>query len=119
MGAHSIDHPRYADLPLADQLHQTRESLNFVKKQFALDYGVFSFPHSDALVSRAFYREASAPGGVEVFFGNQGLLEDCVPQSVQRTSMEKTALPAEAILGKSYARRCFKKVTGRLMIRRA
>lgn len=119
IGAHSIDHPRYADLPLVDQVHQTRESLRFVKEQFSPGYSAFAFPSSDARVSKEFYLQASGQGGAEVFFGNHGLLEDCVPRSVQRSSMEKTSLPAEAILGKSYARRIVKKVTGRLVVSRA
>ncbi len=118
IGAHSIDHPRYADLPLAEQLHQTRASIKFVKERFDLSYGAFSFPHSDANVSREFFRKLFATGEVDICFGNQGMLEDSVPRNVQRSSMEKTSMPAEGILGKSLARRLVKTMTGQLVVRR-
>ena len=118
VGAHSIDHPRYSDLPLEEQLHQTRESIRFVRQRFSLDYAAFAFPSSDANVNREFFREIFRAREVDVCFGNHGLLEDCVPRNVQRSSMEKTWMPAEAILGKSYARRCVRMATGGLKIRR-
>lgn len=116
IGAHSIDHPRYGDLPLDEQLRQTRESVRFVKDRFSLDYGVLAFPSSDANISRRFFREIL--DSVDVCFGNHGLLDDCVPRCIQRTTMEKTRQSAEAILGTSYARRWFKRSMGKLMIQR-
>ena len=99
VGAHSIDHPRYADLDLEDQLHQTRASIRFVKERFGLPYGAFSFPHSDAEVTNEFFSRLFATGEVDLCFGNQGLLNDSVRRNIQRSSMEKTRMPAEAILG--------------------
>jgi peptidoglycan/xylan/chitin deacetylase (PgdA/CDA1 family) len=119
LGAHSVDHPRYQDLPLAEQIYQTRESVRFVKEQFSLDYGAFAFPHSDANVSKRFFCEVfEKTVGVDVCFGNHGLLVDSVPRNVQRTAMEKTWMPAEAILGKSFARRFVKSIIGQLQIAR-
>lgn len=118
IGAHSIDHPRYSDLPLADQIHQTRQSVQFVKERFGLKYGAFSFPHSDANVSKEFFCEIFGGNEVDVCFGNQGLLEDEIPRNLQRSSMEKTSLPAEAILGRAYARRYLKELSGHLVFRR-
>ena len=118
VGAHGIDHPRYADLPLAEQIHQTRASVKFVRDRFDLKYGAFSFPHSDAHVSEEFFREIFATGEVDVCFGNQGMLEDSVPRNFQRSSMEKTSMPAEAILGKGLARRFLKTASGQLVVRR-
>ena len=118
VGAHSIDHPRYADVSLGEQLRQTRASVRFVKERFGLDYGAFSFPHSDAHVSNEFFRELFADGEVDVCFGNQGLLEDDVRRNIQRSSMEEAGKQAEAILGRGYARRVFKNVTGHLVVKR-
>jgi peptidoglycan/xylan/chitin deacetylase (PgdA/CDA1 family) len=118
IGAHSIDHPRYEDIPLAEQLRQTRESIRFVKEQFRIGYGAFAFPSSDANVSREFFREVLGRGVAEVTFGNHGMMKDRIPRNVQRSSMERTGMPAEAILGRSYARRLGKMMVGRLEIKR-
>lgn len=118
IGAHSIDHPRYRDIALEEQRRQTYESVRFVKEQFGLNYGVFSFPHSDTCVSREFFRELFASGEVDLCFGNQGLLEDSVRGNIQRVSMEKTSMSAEGILAKNLARRCIKRLTGALVVTR-
>jgi peptidoglycan/xylan/chitin deacetylase (PgdA/CDA1 family) len=118
IGSHSIDHPRYADLPLAEQLHQTRESTRFITERFSLKYSAFSFPHSDAEVSLEFFDEILNQGTLDVCFGNRGLLHDPVSRNIQRTSMEKTQMQAEAILGKSYARAFGKFIAGQGVIQR-
>jgi peptidoglycan/xylan/chitin deacetylase (PgdA/CDA1 family) len=119
MGAHSIDHPRYADLPLSEQVNQTRQSMSFVKERFGLNYGAFAFPHSDADVSKDFFRDVlGGAGGVDICFGNRGLMRDCVSRCVQRLSMEKTRLPAEVILAKGYMKAVAKVLTGRSVVKR-
>lgn len=118
VGAHSIDHPRYSDIPFAEQVRQTRESIRFVRERFSVDYGVFSFPHSDAGVSKEFFQETFKRGLVDLSFGNQGLLDDSVDGNIQRTSMEKTFMSAEGILGRSYARRFAKILSGRRIVKR-
>jgi peptidoglycan/xylan/chitin deacetylase (PgdA/CDA1 family) len=119
VGAHSINHPRYGDLPLSEQIYQTRESVRFVKERFSLSYGAFAFPNSDANVCKEFFREAFEKSvGVDVCFGNQGLMEDTVTRNIQRAAMEKSWMPAEAILGLSFTRRFVKAIAGRLQIAR-
>jgi peptidoglycan/xylan/chitin deacetylase (PgdA/CDA1 family) len=105
IGSHSIDHPRYSEIPLAEQLRQTLESSRFVRERFGLDYSAFSFPHSDAEVSLQFFRGIFESGGVGVSFGNRGLLDDTVEKNLQRITLEKPRAHARAILGRGYARR--------------
>jgi len=119
LGAHSVDHPRYQDLSLAEQIFQTRESVRFVKTRFGLSYGAFAFPYSDANISKRFFVEAFRKSvGVDVCFGNDGLRADSVARNVQRTGMEKTWMPAEAILGRSFGRRFVKCIMGQGEIKR-
>jgi peptidoglycan/xylan/chitin deacetylase (PgdA/CDA1 family) len=118
IGGHSIDHPRYADLDLVEQIRQTRKCMNFVKQNFSLEYGAFAFPSSDVNVPAQFFSTMRASGDVDVFFGNHGWLSDCVLRNVQRSSMEKTMMPAEVILGRSYARRIYRWGMGKLKIQR-
>jgi peptidoglycan/xylan/chitin deacetylase (PgdA/CDA1 family) len=124
IGAHSIDHPRYEHLPLAEQLRQTRESVDCVRQRFSLNYGAFAFPNSDANVPKVFFREAINAGGgsVDLCFGNQGFMEECEEVkevNFQRMTMEKTALPAEVLVGQQYARRLGKRALGRHVIVRS
>lgn len=116
IGAHGIDHPRYGDIPLDEQLRQTRESVRFVKTRFGLDYGALAFPSSDTRVSRRFFREIGPE--VDLFFGNRGLMDDPVPHCLQRAAMEKTSHCAAAILGQHYARRWLKRLLGRIAVER-
>ncbi|MEM9824834.1 MAG: polysaccharide deacetylase family protein, partial [Bacteroidota bacterium] len=44
IGAHSVDHPLYAQLPLTQQIKQTQESINWIVEQFELPYKCFAFP---------------------------------------------------------------------------
>jgi peptidoglycan/xylan/chitin deacetylase (PgdA/CDA1 family) len=116
IGAHSIDHPRYTDVPLSEQLRQTRESLKFLSERYRMPYRVFSFPSSDAGVSKDFYEKISRD--VQICFGNRGFLDDCAPGSVQRTSMEKTSMGVEGILGKALFTRFGKRLVGQIKVKR-
>ncbi len=118
VGAHSVDHPRYSDLTLDEQLAQTLDSVRFVRTNFDVDYGVFAFPSSDDGVGSAFFAALAGTGEVDLCFGNQGILDDAVDMVLQRTTMEKTSMPAEAILGKAYTRRLYRKVVGRSVVAR-
>ena len=116
IGAHSIDHPLYASLPMEDQLYQTIESVKVIKERFCLDYGAFAFPHSDNNVSKRFFVELYNSGLVDVSFGTSGMLIDSFPNNLQRFSMEKPLLPAKRILALQYTRKLFKLLTGRSKI---
>ena len=89
-----------------------------MKQRFGLDYGDFPFLILMASHLPEFFRKLFATGEVDLCFGNQGLLNDSVRRNIQRSSMEKTQMPAEAILGKSLARRFVKAASGRLVIER-
>lgn len=108
IGAHSIDHPFYADLSLEDQIHQTSESASFIKRRFNLSYSVFAFPHSDRNVSQSYFNTIKKSGLVDVSFGTSGLIADCVPNHFQRISFEKPLWPAKNILSYQYAKRLYR-----------
>jgi peptidoglycan/xylan/chitin deacetylase (PgdA/CDA1 family) len=118
IGAHSIDHPLYADLTLAEQLRQTTDSVHAIRAAFGLEYGVFAFPHSDANVSRDFFMRLRATNLVDVSFGTAGLLDDTAPNHLQRISLERPCVPAHQIVRYHYARRLARAATGRACIAR-
>ncbi len=105
IGAHSIDHPRYASLSFDEQVHQTLASVNNVRQLFGLDYGVFAFPHSDANVSRAFFSRLALSPSVDLTFGTAGLIDDHVPNHLQRFSLERPVDTARSIIAYQHARR--------------
>jgi peptidoglycan/xylan/chitin deacetylase (PgdA/CDA1 family) len=118
IGAHSVDHPKYSALSLAEQLRQTRTSVRFLSDRFSLPYGAFSFPHGDSGVSNEFFEEIFAHGDVDVTFGSAGMLREVFPQHLQRFSMENTSSSAERVLAYQYARSICKKMMGRQVIER-
>jgi len=55
IGAHTVDHPKFAHIPLDQQMTQTLESLEYVQREFKSTLRLFAFPFSDRGVSRAFF----------------------------------------------------------------
>ena len=108
IGAHSIDHPFYFSLSLEDQLHQTIESIKFIRERFRLDYGVFAFPHTDNRVSTKFFTEAYQSGLIDVTFGTEGMINDSVSRNIQRFSLESPLMPAEKIIALQFARKIYR-----------
>jgi hypothetical protein len=113
IGAHSIDHPMYANLALEEQLHQTLESVTFIKDKFSLNYSVFAFPHSDHGVSKKYFSQIKKSGLVDISFGTSGIIEDNIPNNLQRFSLEKPLLPAENIIALQCAKRLWRIVKGK------
>jgi len=112
IGAHSIDHPLYSALPIQDQLHQTIESVKYIREKFLLNYGVFAFPLSDSKVSSNFFVELFNTDIVDLSFGNAGMIDDSFMLNYQRFSLEKPLLPAERIMAIHSARRVFRCMKG-------
>ena len=112
MGGHSVDHPFYGDLTLAEQLRQTRVSVDYVQQKFDLPYRAFAFPHSDSGVTAEFFQKSYAEDALDISFGTAGLLADSWTLHFQRFSLEKTTYSAKGVLTYQYARRAFKNLTG-------
>lgn len=104
IGAHSVDHPLYADLDLADQLRQTDECASFLAGWLACPIRSFAFPHGDKGVIPAFYAGLSDRTTIKLTFGTGGMVQSGVPRHYQRFSMEKTDLRAKAIVSRERLR---------------
>ncbi len=104
IGAHSVDHPLYADLSLQDQLSQTRESLQVVTRRFQINYRAFAFPHSDSGVSPEFFERLQLEDKLDVSFGTAGMVRHSCARNLERFTMEKTRLPARRVLARHYPR---------------
>jgi hypothetical protein len=92
-------------LSIEEQLSQTIESMKAVRERFRLRYGAFAFPHTDRNVRREFFSRLAQSGLVDVSFGTAGLLEESVPNHLQRFSLEAPLDPAESIVAFQHARK--------------
>jgi len=110
VGAHSHDHPVYADLPLQEQLEQTRKSMELIEARFGVSPRAFAFPHTDCGVEEAFFTNVFAEPLLDVSFGTAGLVSHFHPRNIERVSMEKTSAPAAEILARQFARAMYLKL---------
>jgi peptidoglycan/xylan/chitin deacetylase (PgdA/CDA1 family) len=104
IGAHSVDHPLYADLSLKEQTRQTVESIRFLVNHFEFDHRVFAFPHSDAGVGEEFFKEMRDKRLLEISFGTAGMRRHFFQWNLERFSMENSSLAAAQIVRMNYLR---------------
>jgi peptidoglycan/xylan/chitin deacetylase (PgdA/CDA1 family) len=98
IGAHSIDHPLYADIDNSNQIHQTQQSLAAIAQITGTTDRIFAFPFTDYGVSASFFDSVSA----DIIFGTAGLKKDHLPNVLHRIPMEKGSDPASTIIYKQY-----------------
>jgi peptidoglycan/xylan/chitin deacetylase (PgdA/CDA1 family) len=115
-GGHSFDHPRYSELEIDVQLSQTLGSLDYLKREFSLDYSVFAFPYTDKFLKRGFFDRIM--NRVDITFGTSGILEDSISFNLQRINFEKSLRPAKCILARSLLKKRVLKWKKRLTIAR-
>jgi peptidoglycan/xylan/chitin deacetylase (PgdA/CDA1 family) len=118
IGAHSVDHPMYADLALQEQIAQTRQSIDFIVERFGVKIRAFAFPHTDVGVGPKFFAAMFDTAILDVCFGTRGFIRHFHPRNVERFSMEKTSGPAEVIIAREYARAVYHKYLARFAARR-
>lgn len=105
-GAHSIDHPYYCDISLAEQLRQTRESIDFVSFITNQKWRLFAFPFTDFNVSANFFEEVKP--NIDLCFGTAGLKKSMIPFHLQRVAAErKNYASLASILKKEYVKSFF------------
>jgi hypothetical protein len=111
-GAHSIDHPYFSEIPIAEQLLQANESIKWVMENFGSNHSYFSFPFSDDGVSKEFYNKLytdTNPHKPKLIFGSSGLKKDEFLFVLHRLCMEKMQ-DGERFMHLEYARYIFKTI---------
>jgi peptidoglycan/xylan/chitin deacetylase (PgdA/CDA1 family) len=104
IGGHSVDHPYYSSLSLSDQLAQTATCMRALRRQFAIDYGAFAFPHNDDGVSQAFFDSLATTGLVDITMGTGGISMGPVRTHLQRVNVEHPRFTAQQAISWQYAR---------------
>lgn len=115
IGAHSLDHPKFSELSLNEQLYQAQESVRQVQRLFGLPYGLFAFPFTDDGVTKAFFTrlfEDTDPQ-VSLTFGCAGLKHDTMPHNIQRIAMESGNFTAKEVINGEYLYYLAKACAGR------
>jgi peptidoglycan/xylan/chitin deacetylase (PgdA/CDA1 family) len=103
-GSHSIDHPRYADLTLDQQIFQTESSVQKIVLDFGLEYKLFSFPFTDFGISKNLFEALhhDKESIVDLSFGCAGLKKDECRKNIQRIPFEVEGFSAREILYGEY-----------------
>lgn len=102
IGAHSKNHPLYADISLQEQINQTKECIDWLVKKFHLDYKVFSFPFTDLHISKAFFNKIYNDKIIDFSFGTSGIKNDALSNNFQRLFFEIEKEKAVNYLLKEY-----------------
>jgi peptidoglycan/xylan/chitin deacetylase (PgdA/CDA1 family) len=98
IGAHSIDHPYYADIDEKDQIRQTSVSLDKIQELTHSQDRIFAFPFTEHGVSYSFFKSVSA----DIIFGTAGIKKDIDSRVLHRIPMEDSRQTASQIMYKQY-----------------
>ncbi len=97
-GAHSTDHPEFQYLKLAEQIKQTKESIDLICSTYSIDYKIFSFPFTDYKVSKGFFDHIYKNKIADFTFGIAGQKKDIIKKNFQRIPLEYANHNAKQLL---------------------
>ena len=106
IGAHSIDHPDYAELTEEEQIRQTLQSCHEIAQHLGEPCRYFAFPFSDAGVEDSFFRAIASD--VDLTFGISGITSSNKGRHLGRIDMEKYGKNASQCIRRAYMT-CFLK----------
>jgi peptidoglycan/xylan/chitin deacetylase (PgdA/CDA1 family) len=100
VGAHSLNHPNFANLSLTEQIRQVKDSLSWVTSFVPNQPKAFAFPFTNYGLSADFYRYffSENPEICDVFFGTSGYKPTSTHRFTHRTSLEVKGRSAKQIL---------------------
>lgn len=117
IGAHSLDHPLFAQLPLYEQHRQARESIQWVKSELPGQGHGFAFPFTDHGVTQETIE--AIQGLCQWTFGCAGLAKESNPRHLQRLPLEVSAYRAREIVKGEMLYQASKWIIGRQKMNRA
>jgi len=116
IGGHSIDHAKFTELSLSDQINQAVESVDYVCNKFSVGYRVFAFPYWDGGISHEFFKLME--NKVDATFGTQGMLTDPATLNHQRIGIERFSHPTKRMIKAHYFRKIIYKLLRKHIISR-
>ncbi len=101
IGAHSIDHPLFKELPLEKQLEQVEHSVRWVEEHLQPKIRTFAFPFTDFGVPKELFEQMYEGGiNLDYSFGCAGLKREKYPKHLHRVPVEYPS--AKTILWHQY-----------------
>jgi peptidoglycan/xylan/chitin deacetylase (PgdA/CDA1 family) len=107
IGAHSLNHPPFGALTESEQIRQTIESCDYVKKIFGETRAYFSFPFSEIGVQDSFFN--AIKNKVDLCFGISGISIRRQIALIGRIDMERNGRNAGEIINKAFLKYQIKK----------
>lgn len=98
IGAHSIDHPRFSEISLQEQIAQIETSLAFLYQKFDVQIKTFAFPFSDLSIKKELFGYLNQQSICDLTFGTGGMRVSLEKGNFQRISMERQRTAEENIL---------------------
>ena len=112
IGAHSLDHPLYQDIPVKEQIRQTTQSIQYVEHNFGMKIKSFAFPFTDFGVKKGFFEAIANANAADIIFGTAGLKTGGFDWHLQRYPMEANHGDAADLIQKEYLYYCIKRILG-------
>jgi peptidoglycan/xylan/chitin deacetylase (PgdA/CDA1 family) len=102
IGAHSMDHPLYEQIPLEEQIAQTAESVRYVGEKGFSGVKTFAFPFTDHGVPAALFHQMYGAMKLDGSFGVAGIKHEQFDFHFHRIPMEKSLASARHIIATEY-----------------
>jgi peptidoglycan/xylan/chitin deacetylase (PgdA/CDA1 family) len=119
IGAHSVDHPLFCEIPEAAAKQQLQQSLAEFVERFELSYRVFAFPYGEHGLSRDFLESLKADNAADLIFGTRGIVTDeFEPFLVQRLLAEDPRRPLPRLVRDELNLQLQRRIRGRGVVRR-
>jgi len=94
-GAHSLDHAKFNELNIEDQIYQAKSSIKLIKERFDVNYSLFAFPFSDKNIPLEFFRRME--NYIDISFGTSGTQIDEMSWNLERINFERSLKSADKI----------------------
>lgn len=117
-GGHTMSHPPLNQLTHEEQKKEIIDSIDWLKKNFNINYSFFAFPFSDKSISKKLMHELFEYDKNIRIFGNSGLKKDIDPRIIQRFSLENPNKNTEKQIVTENFYKYFNKIIGKYNIKR-
>jgi len=102
IGSHSLNHPHFKHIGIAEQKRQIKESFKYLSNNFNINQNYFSFPFSDEGVNAGLFNWMYEEMNCKLSFGISGLKKDFSKFHLHRIPFEAELKEAEHIIKSEY-----------------
>lgn len=117
-GGHTYTHPPLDQISFDEQKQEIISSIDWLKKNFGIEYSMFAFPFSDKSASKKLLSELFDYDKDILIFGNSGLKQDIDPRIIQRFSFENPNRETAKLVVTENLYKVFNKLIGKYKIKR-